>query len=70
MPAVSVALALTATVSLTAAPLTGDVIETVGAVVSMATEILLVAVFPAVSVAVALKVCDPLATPALFQETL
>jgi hypothetical protein len=36
----------------------------------MVTEILLVAVFPAVSVATALKVCGPLATPAVFHETL
>jgi len=48
----------------------GAVIETAGGVVSMVTEILLVAVFPSVSVAVALKVCDPLAAPAVFQEAL
>ena len=37
---------------------------------SIVTGTLAAAVFPAVSVATTLKVCDPLATPALFQETL
>ena len=37
---------------------------------SIMIETLLVALFFAVSVATALKVCSPPATPAVFQETL
>ena len=71
MPTLSAAVAVTViTPPLIYAGFVGAVIETAGGVVSIVTGTLAAAVFPAVSVATTLKVCDPLATPALFQETL
>jgi hypothetical protein len=66
MPTLSDALAETATVLETVAPFDGVAIETMGGVVS-ADELLtvtvtavLVALFPAASLAIASSVCDPL----------
>jgi hypothetical protein len=68
-----VALAETVTVPDTVAPLAGAVIDTVGAVVSGVLDVVivteaLVVWFPAVSLARAAMVCNPLLTRELFQE--
>jgi hypothetical protein len=70
----SEAVAVTLTVPDTVAPFEGAVIETVGGVVSVVVlltvtvTLALVVVFPAPSLAIARKECDPLLTVAVFQE--
>jgi hypothetical protein len=64
----SAAFALTVTVPLTTAAV-GDVIETVGAWLSTATEMVAEAELPAVSLANAVSVWLPLEAVAVFHET-
>src|SRR5262249_17402204 len=57
----------------TVAPAAGELMLTVGGVVSRielltVTVICVLAVLPAASLAVAVRVCDPFATPVVFQE--
>jgi hypothetical protein len=63
-------LAVTVTVPLTVAPFAGAVIETTGGGVTLFTvmETLLVAVFPAASLATAVSVCVPFAAVFEFHE--
>src|SRR5205807_2249614 len=64
------ALALTVIVPLTAVPAAGPVMATVGGVLSTVTLTAAeVTVLPAASRAVAVNVCDPSATPAVFHAT-
>ena len=65
------ALAVTETVPEMVAPKAGEVIETVGGGVALLTVTVtaaLVVEVPAVSLAMARKVCEPLAAVVLFQE--
>jgi len=72
-PTLSLAVALTVVVPDTVAPFAGELMLTVGAVVSVfdtVTEIADEVVrFPAASRATAVNVCDPLLTVVVFQET-
>ncbi len=71
-PTLSAALAVTAIVPETVAPLAGEVMLTVGGVVSLATAIVIgaeVARLPAASRAAAVRVWDPLLAVTVFQET-
>ena len=75
-PMLSDALALTVMVPETVAPFAGEVIDTVGGVVSGAGPFETVTVtgaevrmLPAASRAMAVSVCEPSATPAVFHET-
>ena len=72
-PTLSLAVALTVVVPDTVAPFAGELMLTVGAVVSSfdtVTEIADEVVrFPAASRATAVNVCDPLLTIVVFQET-
>src|SRR5437867_2894570 len=71
-PTLSDAFAVTVTVDLTVAPFTGDVMLTVGGVVSLDTVTVTaadVAVLPAASRATALSVCEPLVAVVVFHET-
>ena len=71
-PTLSLAFAETVTVPVTVAPLVGDVIDTVGGVVSVLLTVIdtatLVVLFPAVSVAMAVRLCLPFAKVVVFND--